>query len=251
MYLCVFYIYIGRSRYKLTAPCSAAPLNTNLIIETVTPTPSPTPTYDIITFREGYAPTARHTDSTGVANTGAADAVAGGEDAGVHGADTDANFAIECALMRPGNRDITVQIPAAQFSDAAGNPNVASEPFLITQDQILPTVAITIFAADGVTPIADGGTTGSRAAVFKIKASEHILSVTTTSGAGLSGMVEGDLTVSGCANNRFWGWKDTYYLRCDWADGATASVALGDTKVKDLAGNQQTPAVTAVTAIFT
>merc|ERR1711871_395480 len=119
------------------------------------------------------------------------------------------------------------------------------------QDQVLPTVTITIFEADGVTPLSDGDTTSSRAAIFKLKASEHIVSKNTNSGLGLTGMVLADLTKTNCDNGKFWGWKDTFYLRCPWINGATVSVELADTKVKDLAGNEQTPAVSAVTAIFT
>lgn len=239
----------GTTTYKLTAPCSAAPLYTNLIVESAAASPGPPAVDDaVITFREGFAPTARQADSTGIDNAGAAGAVAGGEDAGVHGADTNANFAIECALMRPGNRELSVYVPADRFSDAAGNPNLASEPFLITQDQVLPTVAITVFEADGVTQLSSNDNTGSRAAIFKIKASEHILSVATS---GVNGMVVGDLTVSGCTGSKFWGWKDTFYLRCPWSNGVTASVELADNAVKDLAGNTQSPAVAAVTVVFT
>ena len=134
----------------------------------------------------------------------------------------------------------------------AGNPNPASDPFLLTQDQVPPTVTATIYQADGVTVISDGGTTGSRAAIFKIVASEHVLSVDTTSGAGLNGLVVGDLTgVGGCTNPKFWGWKDVYYLRCDWVNGAEVQIGIADVKVKDLAGNLMTPAVTAMDVTFT
>jgi len=225
--------------YTLTAPCSATPLNTNLVIESVANTNTE------YIFRTGYAPTARTTDATGIAS------VTAGADRGIHGVDSNANFAIECALMRPANRDVTVYIPAGQFSDAAGNPNPASDPFLLTQDQVPPTVTATIYQADGVTVISDGGTTGSRAAIFKIVASEHVLSVDTASGAGLNGLVAGDFTTSGCANQKFWGWKDVYYIRCDWANGATASVAIAANKAQDLAANTCATCLTAVTAIFT
>jgi hypothetical protein len=225
--------------YTLTAPCSATPLNTNLVIESVANTNTE------YIFRTGYAPTARTTDATGIAS------VTAGADRGIHGVDSNANFAIECALMRPANRDVTVYIPAGQFSDAAGNPNPASDPFLLTQDQVPPTVTATIYQADGVTVISDGGTTGSRAAIFKIVASEHVLSVDTASGAGLNGLVAGDFTTSGCANQKFWGWKDVYYIRCDWANGATASVAIAANKAQDLAANTCATCLTAVTAVFT
>merc|ERR1719313_3185781 len=162
-------------------------MNTNLVIESVGDDGGDANV--VYTFRAGYAPTARTTDATGIANTGAAGTVAGGEDAGIHGVDDDTNFAIECALMRPANREISVWIPASQFSDEAGNPNPKSDPFLITMDQTPPTVAVTIYEADGVTTIAAGGTTGSRAAIFKIVASEHIVSVDTASGVGLNGLV--------------------------------------------------------------
>jgi hypothetical protein len=225
--------------YTLTAPCSATPLNTNLVIESVANTNTE------YIFRTGYAPTARTTDATGIAS------VTAGADRGIHGVDSNANFAIECALMRPANRDVTVYIPAGQFSDAAGNPNPASDPFLLTQDQVPPTVTATIYQADGVTVISDGGTTGSRAAIFKIVASEHVLSVDTASGAGLNGLVAGDFTTSGCANQKFWGWKDVYYIRCDWTNGATASVAIAANKAQDLAANTCATCLTAVTAVFT
>merc|ERR1719231_1082377 len=182
-------------------------MNTNLVIESVGDDGA---TANVVyTFREGYSPTARTTDATGITNTGSAGAVAGGEDAGIHGVDSDANFAIECALMRPANREISAQIPASSFSDLAGNPNPASDPFLITMDQTPPTVSVTIYEADGVTTISDGGTTGSRAVIFKIVASEHILSVDTASGAGLNGLVVDDIVIGsgtneGCTNKKFW-----------------------------------------------
>jgi hypothetical protein len=241
----------GTTTYTLTAPCSAAPMNTDLVIETVTGTPA-----TVYTFRSGYAPTARTTDATGIANTGAADAVAGGEDAGIHGVDNNANFAIECALMRPANRDISVHIPAGAFSDVAGNPNPKSDPFLVTMDQTPPTAAVTIYEADGVTTIADGGTTGSRAVIFKIVASEHILSVDTASGAGLNGLVVADIVIGtgtneGCTNKKFWGWKDTYYVRCDWSNGQIPKVSIAADKAQDLAGNLCATCLAAVSVTFT
>lgn len=223
--------------YKLTAPCSATPLYTDLVVESVGASP-----FTTVVFREGFAPTARTTDATGVA------AVAAGPDRGIHGVDNDANFAIECALMRPANREITAFVPAGQFSDAAGNPNTASDPFIITQDETVPFGVITVSDASG-NLLAPSASTGSRAVIFKIKLTEHVVSVGTTSGAGLNGMLVADLTVT-CTNGKFWGWKDTYYLRCDWTNGQTASVALDINKVKDLAANQNA-AVTAVTATFT
>jgi hypothetical protein len=244
----------GTTTYTLTAPCTAAPLNTNLVIEAVNDNGATTEV--VYLFRAGYAPTARTTDATGIANTGAAGAVAGGADAGIHGVDSNANFAVECALMRPANRDITVQIPAGQFSDAAGNPNPASDPFLITMDQTPPTVAVSIYEADGVTTIADGGTTGSRAVIFKLVASEHIVSVDTASGVGLNGLVVGDITIGSatgeaCTNKKFWGWKDTYYVRCDWTNGVTAKVSIAADKAQDLAGNTCATCLAAVSVTFT
>jgi hypothetical protein len=240
----------GTTTYTLTAPCSAAPLNTDLVIEQVTTTNT------VYIFRSGYAPTARTTDATGIANTGAAGAVAGGEDAGIHGVDSDANFAIECALMRPANRDISVHVPAGAFSDLSGNPNPKSDPFLVTMDQTPPTAAVTIYEADGVTTLSDGGTTGSRAVIFKIVASEHILSVDTASGAGLNGLVVDDIVIGsgtneGCTNKKFWGWKDTYYVRCDWSNGQIPKVSIAADKAQDLAGNTCAGCVTAVSVTFT
>ena len=222
--------------YTLTAPCTAAPMYTDLVAESVTSNGI------TVVFRTGFAPTARTTDATGVA------AVAAGADRGIHGVDSDANFAIECALMRPANREITAYVPAGQFSDVAGNPNTASDPFIVTQDQTIPVVVITVSDASG-NALASGDSTGSRAVIFKIKATEHVRSVGTASGAGLNGMVVGDLTNT-CTNPKFWGWKDTYYLRCDWTNGQTASCELAVDKVKDLAANQNA-VVAAVTAIFT
>ena len=243
-----------QTAHGASPPCSASPMNTNLVIESVGDDGGDANV--VYTFRAGYAPTARTTDATGIANTGAAGAVAGGEDAGIHGVDTDANFAIECALMRPENREITVQIPASSFADASGNPNPASDPFLVTMDQVPPTVTVTIYEADGVTAISDGGTTGSRAAIFKLVASEHVLSVDTASGAGLNGLVEADIVIGSatgeaCTNKKFWGWKDTYYVRCDWTNGVTAKVSIAANKAKDLAGNTCATCLAAVSVTFT
>merc|ERR1711988_1955797 len=147
-------------------------------------------------------------------------------------------------------------IPAGQFSDAAGNPNHMSDPFLITMDQVPPTVTVTIYEADGVTTISSGGTTGSRAAIFKIVASEHIVSVDTASGVGLNGLVSGDITIGsatneGCTNQKFWGWKDTYYVRCDWSNGQIPKVSIAANKAKDLAGNTCATCLAAVSVTFT
>ena len=104
------------TKYTLLAPCSAAPLNTDLVIDTVTSTNT------VYTFRSGQAPTARKTDATGQAGTAA------NPYGGIHGVDTDANFAIECELTRPANDDIAITVPANAFADVALNGNVASRP---------------------------------------------------------------------------------------------------------------------------
>lgn len=241
--------------YTLTAPCSAVPMYTNLVIESVTDV-DVSNTDMVYTFREGYAPTARTTDATGIANAAAPGAIAGGEDAGIHGVDSDANFAIECALMRPANREISVWIPAGQFSDEAGNPNPKSDPFLVTMDQTPPTVTVTIYEADGATIIQNSGTTGSRAAIFKIMASEHVVSVGTPSGVGLNGLVSSDITIGGeadevCTNQKFWGWKDTYYVRCDWTNGKTAKVSIAANEAQDLAGNLCATCLSEASVTFT
>lgn len=67
----------------------------------------------------------------------------------------------------------------------------------------------------------------------------------------MNGLVAGDFTTSGCANQKFWGWKDVYYIRCDWANSATASVAIAANKAQDLAANTCATCLTAVTAVFT
>ena len=87
-----------------------------LVIDTVTSTNT------VYTFRSGQAPTARKTDATGQAGTAA------NPYGGIHGVDTDANFAIECALTRPANDDIAITVPANAFADVALNGNVASRP---------------------------------------------------------------------------------------------------------------------------
>merc|ERR1711988_322480 len=208
--------------YTLTAPCSAAPMHTNLVIESVNVDG------DVYTFREGYAPTARTTDATGTAIAG-----------GIHGVDTNDNFAVECALMRPANRDISVWIPAGQFSDAAGNPNPKSDPFLITMDQTPPSFTVELYEADGATAIASEGTTGSRAAIFKFVATEHVVSASNSD----TPLALSDLTIDEdgddeeCANPKFWGWKDTFYLRCGWANGKKAKVKIEAGDAQDLAGN--------------
>ena len=104
------------TKYTLLAPCSAAPLNTDLVIDTVTSSDT------VYTFRSGQAPTARKTDATGQAGT------ANNPYGGIHGEDTDANFAIECQLTRYANDDIAITVPANAFADVALNGNVASRP---------------------------------------------------------------------------------------------------------------------------
>ena len=75
------------TKYTLLAPCSAAPLNTDLVIDTVTSSDT------VYTFRSGQAPTARKTDATGQAGT------ANNPYGGIHGVDTQVRRLISQALQ--------------------------------------------------------------------------------------------------------------------------------------------------------
>ena len=147
-----------------------------------------------------------------------------------------ANFAIECAVTRMANRDISIEVAANSFADQSGNGNVASfagktatdatlhAPFLVTQDEGVPTMLITIYEADGETVIPDAGTTGSKAALFKLQTSEHIVTTVSPWVAATSAIMS---TAANCAGLKFWGWKDTFYIRCDWANGVEVTMGAG------------------------
>jgi hypothetical protein len=240
--------------YTLLAPCSAAPLNTDLVIDTVTSTNT------VYTFRSGQAPTARKTDATGQAGT--ADNPYGG----IHGVDTDANFAIECALTRPANDDIAITVPANAFADVALNGNVASRPqkggggvaysdaddltiapFLVTLDVDVPTMEITIYEADGVTELSSADSTGSKAVIFKLHASEHIVKTVDPWAPFDASCMS---TLANCAGTKFWGWKDIFYIRCDWKDATTVTIGAAANKFMDLATNDNAQ-VNDKTVVFT
>ena len=117
----------------------------------------------------------------------------------------------------------------------------------MTLDIDEPTMEITIYEADGVTELSSAASTGSKAVIFKLHASEHIVkSVSPWAPFDASCMS----TLANCAGTKFWGWKDIFYIRCDWKDATTVTVGAAASKFKDLAKNEN-DAVTDKTVTFT
>ena len=124
----------------------------------------------------------------------------------------------------------------------------------MTLDVDAPTMEITIYEADGVTELSSADSTGSKAVIFKLHASEHIVkSVSPWAPFDASCMS----TLANCAGTKFWGWKDIFYIRCDWKDATTVTIGAAAPSpapalphIMDLATNAN-GAVSDKTVVFT
>merc|ERR1711871_1925382 len=191
----------------------------------------------------------------------------------------------ECDMTSSGSdADLVVSIPAGAFTDEAGNPNAATEKYLIRLDATVPTSSVDAFTLEkykaGTMTASDklssGSSTASSQVVFRVTADAGVTYTTGTSAlptvygvcastdncgntfldaTGTSLDTSGTaanagLTVSNCLNEKFGGTKGVYYVYCDYADGTTPSVAVPAAAFTDAARNENS-LVSAVTISFT
>ena len=113
------------------------------------------------------------------------------------------------------------------FTDAAGNPNAASNVFQINSDTTAPTVTIT--ASDGTDAIADGDYNDASSITFTFT-----LSDSTTD------FLIADLTKSSTCGGSLGGSGTAYTLVCTSSDGNDVTAGVAINKYPDAAGNQNT-----------
>jgi len=152
-------------------------------------------------------------------------------------------YSLTCAAK--DGFDITAEVRAAQFTDAAGNSNVKQlcdtagsvcDVFTISSDTTGPFA--TISASDSVgTALSSGGAAASTV-TYTFQLSEP------------SANFEKSDVTENCVGDSFSGAKQTYYLRCPYQDGLTASVSLSQDVFSDTAGKLNT-AASAFTVVFT
>ena len=150
-------------------------------------------------------------------------------------------YTLVCAAST-GN-DVSVQVAANKFTDAAGNGNEASSVFVVTSDTTAPTVSIT--ASDVYGRIATNGYSRASTITWTFDLSEPAAQIAHSGGvaanAGDTFVLADVSTQTNCDNPVFVGSSLQYTLRCDAKSGSAITVGVaqgsGTNGFKDAAGN--------------
>eukprot|EP01043_Picozoa_sp_COSAG02_P030865 COSAG02_NODE_1991_length_10167_cov_10.985201_1_plen_1417_part_10 len=149
--------------------------------------------------------------------------------------------------------DITADVPADGFTDAAGNTNSAATQFSITSDTTAPTVTIT--ATDGTLSGDGAGADAIANNAYNDASSITFLFALSEAAGGGTAFEYSDITTSNCDGTSISGSGTAFKLVCGAADDSAVTAAfgtpylyadqlvtLGTSGFTDAAGNENTAA---------